>query len=469
MSLPDPKKDKRIIPGRRMISAAGLILLILLPADTAMGASPLAPVCPAEPAPAGAAGAQWFPREREFFLEAARELLARPDFAAALCYLQTIETQIADDPQALADLGEAFRGNGRVVEAIGAWERARAAGNDSDLVLRGLRDGYLQTGQWDAAEAILAEWHNRHPEDSDSAFRLALIRAADDPQSALDLLDSLAEEAGPVAERAFRLANVIRAAAALQDLAYLYARTGQELIQLDEPALARSALRNALSENPGYGDAYALLGLAQESEGTDPGDSYRKAAQYSPDSVVVCLLYGSWLERTGQLDDARTWLTRAWEREPGNWTIAAELARTDLAAGNPSAAEDWLLQAVQMYPEDSGSWQALAAFYIENDLRIETDGLPAARQAVLLDPEDARAVGLLGLAWFRMGDFPEAERLFRRAIELDPSAAEAHLHLGWCLLEQGRTGEAGTELRLAEELDPNGETGAQARTLLEGG
>jgi tetratricopeptide (TPR) repeat protein len=318
MHTPEQKNEPRRFPVRLLLAAAaGGILLALLPADTVEGALPLAPVCAADPQPAGAAGAQWFPRDPQFALQAARELLARPDYSAALCYLESVRPLIAGDPSGLAALGDAYWGGGRATEAVRAWEQARAAGNDGDPVLRSLTVGYVQEEQWDSAAPLLAEWLARHPEDGAAALRLSLIRAAEEPESALESLSALAEKSGPEAEQADGLANIIRAAAALDDPAYLHARTGEELIRLGEPALAEIALRKALALNPEYGEAYALLGLAQESAGEDPGIAYRQSAQSDPDSVIVCLLYGSWLERTGDLAEARDWLTRAWEKKPG--------------------------------------------------------------------------------------------------------------------------------------------------------
>ncbi len=262
------------------------------------------------------------------------------------------------------------------------------------------------------------------------------------------------------------MAAVIRSAIALRVPEYIFARTGEELLSLGEPALAEEAIRRAIDRNPNYGEAYALLGAAQEAAGENPEDSYRRGAALAPKSALVCMLYGSWLHRKGDLTGARWWLLQAWAVTPGDWNVASELAQVDFTLGNVGDAEGWVLQAMTAHPQEAEAWIALARFYIENDYRVEDSGIPAARQAVILAPTNDRALDILGLGWFRVGDFPTAERFFLRALEQNPDSAEAHLHLGMCLQEEGRIAEARTELESALRLDPSGSIGKQASSML---
>ena len=146
---------------------------------------------------------------------------------------------------------------------------------------------------------------------------------------------------------------------------------------------------------------------------------------------------------------------------------AAELAQVDFLQGDVATAESWVLLAVQAHPQEAEAWIVLAAFYIENDFRIEDAGIPAARQAVILAPENDRALDIFGLGWYKMGDFSLAERLFLRALENNPDSASAHLHLGMTYREQGRAAEARKEWETALQLDPEGFVGSRAWEFLE--
>jgi Flp pilus assembly protein TadD len=452
---------------RRGLPAAVVVgLLWLAPASTLQGAVPFLPVCAAESTPSAAWAVLWFPRESDFSTAAGRQLLGRSDFPAALCYLRLAEKYRQKDPLFQSQLGEALWETGSLNEALTRWEQALALDPALDNALNRLWQGYAQTRQWDKAEDAIGRWLARHGDDSQAGYTLALIHAARDPGSALDLLDNLKSAPSAMEKKARELAAVIRAALASRVPEYIYARTGEELLRLGEPALAEEALRRAVERNPNYGEAYALLGAAQEAAGDDPEDSYRRGVALAPESPLACMLYGSWLYRKGDLALARWWLLQAWNAEPGDWIIASELARVDFTLGNVGDAAGWVSQAVQAHPKEPDAWIALATFYIENDYLVEANGIPAARQAVLLAPTNDRALDILGLGWYKLGDFSTAERFFLRALEQNPDSASAHLHLGMCMLEQGRPAEAKKELESALRLDSTGRIGAQAGELL---
>jgi Tfp pilus assembly protein PilF len=218
---------------------------------------------------------------------------------------------------------------------------------------------------------------------------------------------------------------------------------------------------------PDYGEAHALLGLALENLGKDPQPEYRLGVQLAPNSSTACLFYGSWLRRNHQPDLARVWLERAWRLQPGDSAIAAELATLDFSAGDIPTAEAALQLAVQIDPKSPAAWLALAEFYVRNEIRVEQSGIPAARQAVLLDPQNPNALELLGRAYYLLGDFTMAESLFRKAIALAPQSASLHANLGLTLQQLGDLPGAFAELTQAIQLDPGGETGRHAQEALD--
>jgi Tfp pilus assembly protein PilF len=442
-------------------------LLWLIPASSPNGAVPYLPHCVADPRPAAGWAVLIFPQDENFALAAGREALARPDYPAAVCYLRLAEESRRNDPQFRSDLGDAYWGAADRGAALAEWGKSLALDPGRVDVWTKLWQGYVAAEEWDNAADALGRLLEFAPGDVNARWMLALITAARNPGGALDLLADLRSAPPLIAGKASALEAVIRAAVAQRVPEYIFARTAEELLRLNQPALAKQALRLAIERNPNYGEAYALLGLAQEADGENPEESYRRGAALSPNSALACLVYGAWLRRQGELALARWWLLQAWIARPGDWTIGAELAQTDFQQGNLGEAESWVVQAVAANPKQPEAWIALAGFYIDNDFRIEESGIPAARQAVILAPENDRAVDMLGWGWYKMGDFSEAERLFLRALALNPDSAGAHLHLGLCYLEQGRAAEAGAEWETAARLDPNGSAGLRARQLLE--
>ena len=71
-----------------------------------------------------------------------------------------------------------------------------------------------------------------------------------------------------------------------------------------------------------------------------------------------------------------------------------------------------------------------------------------------LEPEKASIREALGIAYFRIKRWPEAEAEFRKVLELAPADDYAHYALGRTLRNQGRHDEARTHLKLARSLRP---------------
>ena len=63
----------------------------------------------------------------------------------------------------------------------------------------------------------------------------------------------------------------------------------------------------------------------------------------------------------------------------------------------------------------------------------------------------------LGIAYFRIRRWSEAEEEFRKVLELSPVNDYAHYALGRCLEKQGRNVEANTHYKLASSLQPGSE------------
>ena len=81
----------------------------------------------------------------------------------------------------------------------------------------------------------------------------------------------------------------------------------------------------------------------------------------------------------------------------------------------------------------------------------------ALEKAKRLEPEKASIREALGIAYFRITRWAEAEAEFRKVLELSPADAYAHYALGRALKNQGRVEEASTHLKLARSLRPRRE------------
>ena len=78
----------------------------------------------------------------------------------------------------------------------------------------------------------------------------------------------------------------------------------------------------------------------------------------------------------------------------------------------------------------------------------------ALEKAKKREPDKASIREALGIAYFRIHRYAEAESEFRKMLELAPVDDYAHYALGRCLEKQGRDAEANGHYKLASSLRP---------------
>jgi Flp pilus assembly protein TadD len=78
----------------------------------------------------------------------------------------------------------------------------------------------------------------------------------------------------------------------------------------------------------------------------------------------------------------------------------------------------------------------------------------ALEKAKAREPDKASIREALGIAYFRIHRYAEAESEFRKVLELAPVDDYAHYALGRCLEKQGREHEANGHYKLASSLRP---------------
>ena len=123
------------------------------------------------------------------------------------------------------------------------------------------------------------------------------------------------------------------------------------------------------------------------------------------------------------------------------------------AKGDFAGAAAAYREAVRLDPEDARVQIDLGRLL---GWKGDRDGMLAAyREAIRLDPKNARAQMYLGLALAMRGDRDGALTAYREAIRLDPKNAEALLYLGQGLTGKGDFGGAVAAYQEAVQLSPN--------------
>ena len=109
-------------------------------------------------------------------------------------------------------------------------------------------------------------------------------------------------------------------------------------------------------------------------------------------------------------------------------------------------------QALAANPQSWGAANNLGSVLL--DQNRPQAALAPLETAVRLRPEYAEAHANLGVAWYRIGNAPRAEKEFRAATEMKPEFVTGWNGLGASLMAEGHSGEAAGAFRQALSLQP---------------
>ncbi len=369
-------------------------------------------------------------------------------------------------PEKRVALGDAYLGLGERDAATEQWALALKDRPTDAALLQRLAANYEASGRYTETVAILSSLVALGQATPDMYYRLAALTAAVSPAEAVSRLAVVIEIAPDRAANARALKAAIEEGLRTKDEAYTLALTGFTFVQLQEWALAEMALTRAVTINPNFARAYAYLGLALDEQGKDGQAALEMALRLEPGSPWVNYLLGNHYRRLGDGRAAIDFYQRAVALDAKNPAFAAELANTYAGLGDLTEAERWFREAVHLSPQDANFWLLLARFYCDQDYHVAEEGLPAARQAAGLAPNDAAAADALGCALWRTGDLANANKAIQRALTLNPNLASAYYHLGQLYLQQGQLLEAEAAFNHTLALDPTGRYGNQALQAL---
>lgn len=326
---------------------------------------------------------------------------------------------------------------------------------------------------WAARAAELKEQIAGDPGSGEAYFQLGLIYSALEPDLALAYLQQAAAFAPEAAATSRRMQEVIMTARLRDEPAYTFLETGRALASLGEWPLAYEAFRQAALARPDYAEAWAFLGEAHQqlvlenSLPDQPGralELLQKALQLDPRSVSANTLTGLYWKRQKRLDAAATYLTIAAEIDPRNPALQTELGSCMAEMGDIPGAQAFYVRAIELAPKDPTYWRILAEFTLVYG-QVREVGLPAARQAVILAPEDPRALLALGSIYYALEDLASAEKFLIRALAQDGNFAPAHLKLAMTYLHQGKSIPARQHLDQVIQLANGTELAEKARYL----
>ncbi len=369
-------------------------------------------------------------------------------------------------------LGEAYAGSGDDRIAIEIWERSLQSQEPSPELLTRLLEAHRRLGDYPSAINVLEQLASLRPTDVALRYQLGLMLATQQPDAALAHLTQAAELDPSLEGDTQVLIDAIRSGSLSGEPAQTLFEAGRALASLGEWQLSAEAFSHATRLRPDFADAWAFWGEARqhlaENISLQPVPyELDRALRIDPNSLSANTLMALYWRRQGRFDRALEYLRTVTALYPENPALQVELGETLALEGEPQAAILAYQQAAALAPQDPAYQRSLAGFCIRNEYEVRLTGLPAARRAVILDPQDPENLDTLGQVLVLLGDLASAERNFLRAIQLQADHAPAHLHLGLVYALQGERQLAYQEWQMVLSLAPGTAYADQTERLIE--
>jgi len=300
-------------------------------------------------------------------------------------------------------------------------------------------------------------------------YQLGIQLAAQEPDNAVQYLQvALADARRQMGAQA--LLDLLSDTVEIAGMAERYIYIGQTLAQIEEWDVAARAFQQAVDIDPQNSIAQALLGEALQQNGENGYPALEKAMGLEPEGEMVNGLAALYFYRQGKPEAALEYLKRALDANPTAAVWEIETANVLAQMGELEDALTHYQRAIQLDDTNWVSWKALAMFSISRNYEVNTIGLDAARQALLLNPNSPALLDLMGTGLMLLGDLDSAERYFLQADALDPNQAAILIHLGQLHIYSGERETAFDYLRRAVEVAEESRLRDMAnRLLLENG
>jgi tetratricopeptide (TPR) repeat protein len=389
------------------------------------------------------------------------------NYPAAVSAYRTAQAMSALSVDGEFALGLAYENQHESASALQVYLHLAKQSARSDAFLKAYAI-QSSTSDWAGAESTLRAWLAATPWDAQANYALGKLLAVARPAECGSYLILAGQINSNLANPAAMILHVAQKPDSPTQPGERLVNTGRVLAGDGDWTLAGHAFQLAVQADSEYAEAWALLGEANQHTQSSGGIAELTTALHlAPDSTLVQVLTALYWERKGKPELALVYLHQAADAEPSEPTWQIELGNTLAMMGNPEAGLAYIRRAVELDHNDAQSWRMLADYCFSYDVQVRETGLPAARQGLMLAPDNPEGLDLMGWGMIKLGDLVSAERFLQRAVQGDPDSARIHLHLGEYYLAGERYDMAGYELTLALTLtDEDSEIARTARQLI---
>jgi len=335
--------------------------------------------------------------------------------------------------------------NAGVAGVAAAWQRPGVA---ADLATVGAMDPYAVTSLFVAQGESLKAWANGAPLQTDDRSRLEFTGprnifgpSRDDNAAALRALAAASPQPPAVVA-----ATAAPTAHNLRDRGVMFLRS-------DAHRPAYVDFERALALDPH--DPVTLDGLVRAAAGLTRIDDARAILgrlASAPQNTAAKLALSKVLASQGNMDEAARIPLGVLQSDSGNVAALEQLASVLSDAGDAARLEPVVARLVAEAPKNTWAhYYAGSLFFMQSRLELAAQ---AARNAVSLDPANAKAQNLLGACLASMGQVDAARAAFEASLKADAREPGTYVNLATLEIQSGNRERALQYFAEALTVDP---------------
>ncbi len=288
--------------------------------------------------------------------------------------------------------------------AVDLWNELLDKGGDPSVLLPRIAHGYQALALYSDEMQAWQKYLVYQPGDAAAHYRLGLLVAATSPADALPELMQAARLDPSLDASVESLRSALNTASFRMTAPTSFWSPGGRWghwgigTWLPKPSAMPSPC-GLITRRPGPGWA-----RQNNSKVRMVQVEIEQALAFNPDSAMVQSLYGLYLQRQKQPEQALAAFQKAAALEPENpgWQMA--LGEAYEQTGDLVAALEYYQLAVELSPNEATFWRALAEFSLRNNVDLTGTGLPAARRLVELANNDWQSDDIAGQILLETGD-----------------------------------------------------------------
>jgi len=314
------------------------------------------------------------------------------------------------------------------------------------------------------AVSVLLIGYSLFPHNAKIAYQLGLELCIVDPKRAVQYL-SIAENMDTAYSQKVEKISKAIPEGELSEASQWFA-LGKALGSAWEWTTAEVIFQKVTELAPNNSEAWVMLGQAQEENGQDGSGAFFQAEKLDPASDLVRASLASYYAGHGNLQKAIEIYSLLQQEEPDQPIWDIELGNLFSQTSDLVKAYSYFVSAIDLQPEKVSYWIAMVNFCVKYQIYIQEVGIPSARKAVSLEPDNPDALASMGEMLLIEGDADNAIRFFTKAVEKDEHNSAYLYYLGESYMRANDEKDAYTYYVKAVEQEGNSGYGAIARIKL---